>query len=85
MDVRYTSSNHEWRLTTTSSEMLNVYNMPMDYLSMLFCTWNVAVVGVVAIFWKSPLWVQQVYLVLVSAATVSVSWQYLCTASIEHC
>ncbi|KAL7323885.1 hypothetical protein PS15p_210475 [Mucor circinelloides] len=50
-------------------EMLNVYNMPMDYLSMLFCTWNVAVVGVVAIFWKSPLWVQQVYLVLVSAAT----------------
>ncbi|KAG1074088.1 hypothetical protein G6F42_025740 [Rhizopus arrhizus] len=50
-------------------EMLNVYNMPMDYLTMLFCTWNVAVVGVVAIFWKSPLWVQQVYLVLVSAAT----------------
>ncbi|KAL9545551.1 hypothetical protein MBANPS3_007101 [Mucor bainieri] len=48
---------------------MNVYNVPMDYLTMLFCTWNVAVVGVVAIFWKSPLWVQQVYLVLVSAAT----------------
>ncbi|CEP19741.1 hypothetical protein [Parasitella parasitica] len=50
-------------------EMMNVYNMPMDYLTMLFCTWNVAVVGVVAIFWKSPLWVQQIYLILVSAAT----------------
>ncbi|CAO3655790.1 unnamed protein product [Mucor fragilis] len=56
-------------LTVESSEMMNVYNAPMDYLTMLFCTWNVAVVGVVAIFWKSPLWVQQVYLVLVSAAT----------------
>ncbi|KAK4513474.1 uncharacterized protein ATC70_005475 [Mucor velutinosus] len=50
-------------------EMLNAYNKPMDYPTMLFCTWNVAVVGVVAIFWKSPLWVQQIYLVLVSAAT----------------
>ncbi|KAI8643011.1 Presenilin-domain-containing protein [Parasitella parasitica] len=50
-------------------EMMNVYNVPMDYLTMLFCTWNVAVVGVVAIFWKSPLWVQQAYLILVSAAT----------------
>ncbi|GAN04507.1 presenilin-2-like [Mucor ambiguus] len=50
-------------------EMMNVYNVSMDYFTMFFCTWNVAVVGVVAIFWKSPLWVQQVYLVLVSAAT----------------
>ncbi|KAG2205469.1 hypothetical protein INT46_002714 [Mucor plumbeus] len=50
-------------------EMMNVYKVPMDYITMVFCTWNVAVVGVVAIFWKSPLWVQQIYLVLVSAAT----------------
>lgn len=72
-------------LTVESSEMMNVYNAPMDYLTMLFCTWNVAVVGVVAIFWKSPLWVQQVYLVLVSAATVSLQFaQCACTTRTHY-
>lgn len=50
-------------------EIMNVYQRPLDYLTMIFCTWNVSVVGVIAIFWKSPLWLQQAYLIVVSTAT----------------
>lgn len=71
MDVRYMKNFFGRKFIINYSEMMNVYKVPMDYFTMLFCTWNVAVVGVVAIFWKSPLWVQQIYLILVSAATVS--------------
>jgi presenilin 1 len=71
MDVRCIKIIFGHKFIINYSEMMNVYKVPMDYITMVFCTWNVAVVGVVAIFWKSPLWVQQIYLVLVSAATVS--------------
>ncbi|KAI7899719.1 Presenilin-domain-containing protein [Cokeromyces recurvatus] len=55
--------------TTLWIEMMDVYDLPLDYMTMVFCAWNISVVGVIAIFWKSPLWVQQAYLIIVSTAT----------------
>ena len=49
---------------------MNVYQKPLDYITLFMCTWNVSIVGVMAIFWHSPLWLQQIYLIIVSAATV---------------
>ncbi|KAJ3142031.1 Presenilin-2 [Physocladia obscura] len=40
---------------------------PLDYISFAFFIWNFAAVGIVAVFWKGPLWLQQVYMVLMSS------------------
>lgn len=50
--------------------MMEIYRLPLDFITMTICTWNTAVVGVIAIFWYSPLWLQQGYLIIISAATV---------------
>lgn len=51
--------------------MMAVYRIPLDYITMMVCSWNFSIVGVIAIFWNSPLWLQQAYLIVVSTATVS--------------
>ncbi|KAG2199645.1 hypothetical protein INT47_005170 [Mucor saturninus] len=51
------------------SEMMDSYRIPLDYITLLMCTWNFSIVGVIAIFWHSPLWLQQAYLIAVSTAT----------------
>ncbi|OBZ84245.1 Presenilin-2 [Choanephora cucurbitarum] len=50
-------------------EMMNVYQMPLDYLTLIVCAWNFSIVGVIAVFWNSPLWIQQAYLIAISAVT----------------
>ncbi|KAG0167003.1 Presenilin-2 [Apophysomyces sp. BC1015] len=50
-------------------EMMNFYQLPLDWFTMICCIWNFAVVGLVAVFWESPLWLQQSYLILISSAT----------------
>eukprot|EP00833_Pecoramyces_ruminatium_P016833 jgi/Orpsp1_1/1190865/evm.model.d7180000081735.1 len=44
-----------------------VHDIPIDNISISILTWNVAVVGVIVIFWKGPLSVQQYYLVYISS------------------
>jgi presenilin 1 len=42
-------------------------NIPMDWVTMVIILWNFAWVGVVCVFWNSPLWLQQAYLVVMSS------------------
>ncbi|KAJ3125270.1 Presenilin-1 [Nowakowskiella sp. JEL0407] len=52
---------------TLAVTLLKRYNVAMDYVTLVFLLWNFAVVGLISIFYKSPLTVQQVYLVFMSS------------------
>ncbi|KAG1137049.1 hypothetical protein G6F37_007571 [Rhizopus arrhizus] len=47
--------------------LIQVFLIPLDYTTMVFALWNFAVVGLVSIFWKGPLWLQQSYLTMMSS------------------
>ncbi|KAI9351315.1 Presenilin-domain-containing protein [Obelidium mucronatum] len=46
--------------------LLSTYEVAFDYISFFFLLWNLAGVGLVAIFWKGPLMLQQAYMVFMS-------------------
>ncbi|ORY52407.1 Presenilin-domain-containing protein [Rhizoclosmatium globosum] len=48
------------------TDLLSIYSVPFDWISFMFFLWNLAGVGMVSIFWKGPLLLQQCYLVLMS-------------------
>ncbi|KAK2955629.1 putative Presenilin like protein [Blattamonas nauphoetae] len=48
-------------------KLLQRYNIPMDIVSFIFITINIGGLAIVSIFWASPLIVQQIMLVYVSA------------------
>ncbi|CEP18688.1 hypothetical protein [Parasitella parasitica] len=47
--------------------LVQVFSIVLDYITLVFALWNFAVVGLVSIFWKGPLWVQQSYLTIMSS------------------
>ncbi|KAG0231843.1 hypothetical protein BGW42_008592 [Actinomortierella wolfii] len=47
--------------------LIQVFRIPLDYLTMSFALWNFAVVGLVSVFWKGPMWLQQTYLTIMSS------------------
>ncbi|KAI8341567.1 Presenilin-domain-containing protein [Blakeslea trispora] len=49
--------------------IMDVYQISLDYFTLAICAWNFSIVGVIAVFWNSPLWVQQAYLIAISAVT----------------
>mmetsp|Transcript_15273 Transcript_15273/g.25189 ORF Transcript_15273/g.25189 Transcript_15273/m.25189 type:complete len:552 (-) Transcript_15273:474-2129(-) len=53
--------------------MLLAYDCPIDWVTFSILMWNFSIVGMVAIFWKSPTVVTQGYLILVS---VVLAWTF---------
>ncbi|KAL0140704.1 presenilin family protein [Mucor lusitanicus] len=47
--------------------LIQVFSIALDYITLVFALWNFAVVGLVSIFWKGPLWLQQSYLTIMSS------------------
>ncbi|KAI9094414.1 Presenilin-domain-containing protein [Phlyctochytrium arcticum] len=49
---------------TLGVELLSVHNLTLDKITFVFFLWNLTVVGVLMIFYKGPLFLQQAYLVI---------------------
>ncbi|KAF9360759.1 Presenilin-1 [Mortierella sp. AD094] len=47
--------------------LIQVLRIPLDYITMSFALWNFAVAGLLSVFWKGPMWLQQVYLTVMSS------------------
>ncbi|KAL1925757.1 uncharacterized protein VTP21DRAFT_640 [Calcarisporiella thermophila] len=47
--------------------LIQVFAIPLDYPTLIFCLWNFAVVGLISVFYKAPLWLQQIYLTILSS------------------
>ncbi|KAF8937730.1 Presenilin-1, partial [Dissophora ornata] len=47
--------------------LIQVLRIPLDYVTMSFALWNFAVTGLISVFWKGPMWLQQVYLTVMSS------------------
>ncbi|KAI8920950.1 Presenilin-domain-containing protein, partial [Powellomyces hirtus] len=50
-----------------ASELLSIHNLALDKITFWFFIWNLVAVGVLMIFYKGPLFLQQAYLVLMSS------------------
>ncbi|CAJ0914663.1 13881_t:CDS:10, partial [Entrophospora sp. SA101] len=50
-----------------SGSIITVFFIPLDYITLSFLLWNFAVVGLISVFWKGPLLLQQIYLTIMSS------------------
>ncbi|CAG8720630.1 13586_t:CDS:10, partial [Dentiscutata erythropus] len=49
------------------SNIISIFSIPLDYISLIFALWNFTAVGLVSVFWKGPLLLQQAYLTIMSS------------------
>ncbi|KAJ3012873.1 hypothetical protein HKX48_006022 [Thoreauomyces humboldtii] len=59
---------------TLLSELITTHNLALDQFSFWFFLWNMVIVGVLMIFYKGPLILQQCYLVVMSSLMVRRVW-----------